>query len=119
MSCIFIIQLLYYRHTQGKATDPFNPTRQMAFNEEKRELAQAMFKAAIQMIKENSFTVPADQAPTADAIAMLVGREVGWNCIEAQEVAYDILEECNDHELAEKFDEVTKAHNRQFDLEQV
>ena len=91
----------------------------MAYNEQKREQAQAMFQAAIQLMKENSFTVPADQAPTADAIAMLVGKEIKWDCVKAQDVAYDILEEVNEHTLAEKFNALAAEHNRTFDLEQV
>ena len=111
--------MLYYRHTQGKATDPFNPIRQMAYNEQKQNQAQALFREAIQLMKENGFTVPAEKAPTADAIAMLVGREIHWDCLAAQDVAYDILEEVNEHTLAERFHELAADHNRTFDLEQV
>ena len=71
------------------------------------------------MIKENSFSVPAVLAPTADAIANLVGKEIRWDCQAAQDVAYEVLTEVNEHTLAEKFHEVAADHNRTFDLEQV
>ena len=89
----------------------------MAYSEAKQEQAQAMFQAAIQMIKENSFTVPADQAPTSDAIAMLIGKAVKWDCIAAQEIAHDILEEVNEHTLAAKFEVLAEEHNATFDME--
>ena len=90
----------------------------MAYSEAKKEQAQAMFQAAIQMIKENSFTCPADQAPTSDAIAMLIGKAIKWDCIAAQEIAHDILEEVNEHTLAAKFEELADEHNATFDMEE-
>jgi len=90
----------------------------MAYSEAKQEQAQAMFQAAIQMIKENSFTVPADQAPTSNAIAMLIGKAIKWDCIEAQEIAHEVLEEVNEHTLAKNFKELADNHNATFDMEE-
>ena len=70
-------------------------------------------------MKENGFTVPADKAPTADAIANLVAKEIKWDCLDAQDVAYNLLEEVNEHTLAKNFKELAANHNRTFDLEQV
>ena len=111
--------MLYYRHTQGKATDPFYPIRQMAFNQENLDKAQLLFKAAIELTKQNAYCIPADKVPTADAIANLVGKEIRWDCQAAQDVAYEVLTEVNEHTLAERFHEVAADHNRTFDLEQV
>ena len=90
----------------------------MAYSETKRETAQALFAAAIQMMKENSFTVPADKAPTEMAIAMLVEREIKSNCLLAQKVAHEILEEVNEHTLAKAFNSIAEVHNENFDMEE-
>tara|TARA_R100001510_G_C7632154_1_gene190822 strand:+ start:348 stop:623 length:276 start_codon:yes stop_codon:yes gene_type:complete len=91
----------------------------MAYNQQKIEQAQKLFAEALQIIKENAYCVPADKVPTADAIANLVGKEIRWNCQAAQDVAYEVLTEVNEHTLAERFHEVAADHNRTFDLEQV
>ena len=91
----------------------------MAFNQKNLDLAQAMIKAAIELTKQNAYVVDADQVPTADAIANLVAKEIKWDCLDAQDVAYHTLEEVNEHTLAERFHEVAADHNRTFDLEQV
>ena len=91
----------------------------MAFNQKNIDLAQAMFKAAIELTKQNAYCVPADKVPTADAIANLVGKEIRWDCQAAQDVAYEVLTEVNEHTLAKNFKELAANHNRTFDLEQV
>ena len=91
----------------------------MAFNQKNLDLAQAMFKAAIELTKQNAYVVDADQVPTADAIANLVAKEIKWDCLDAQDVAYNVLEEVNMHTLAKNFKELADSHNRTFDLEQV
>ena len=91
----------------------------MAFNQKNLDLAQAMFKAAIELTKQNAYVVDADQVPTADAIANLVGKEIKWNCLDAQDTAHALLTEVNEHTLAEKFKALALDHNRTFDLEQV
>ena len=91
----------------------------MAFNQKNLDLAQAMFKAAIELTKQNAYVVDADQVPTADAIANLVAKEVKWDCLDAQDVAHNLLEEVNEHTLAKNFKELAANHNRTFDLEQV
>ena len=91
----------------------------MAFNQKNLDLAQAMFKAALELTKQNAYVVDADQVPTADAIANLVGKEIKWNCLDAQDTAHALLTEVNEHTLAEKFKALALDHNRTFDLEQV
>ena len=91
----------------------------MAYNQEKLDQAQLLFKAAIELTKQNAYLVPADKVPTADAIANLVGKEIRWNCIDGQDVAHQVLEEVNEHTLAKNFKELADHHNRTFDLEQV
>lgn len=91
----------------------------MAYNQKKIEIAEKMFEVAIQLIKENAYCVPADEVPTANAIATLIGKNIKWNCIDGQDVAYNVLEEVNEHTLAKNFKELATNHNRTFDLEQV
>ena len=91
----------------------------MAFNQKNLDLAQAMFKAAIELTKQNAYVVDADQVPTADAIANLVAKEIKWDCLDAQDVAHKLLEEVNEHTLAKNFKELAANQNRTFDLEQV
>ena len=91
----------------------------MAFNQKNLDLAQAMFKAAIELTKQNAYVVDADQVPTADAIANLVAKEIKWDCLDAQDTAHALLTEVNEHTLAEKFKALALDHNRTFDLEQV
>ena len=91
----------------------------MAFNQKNLDLAPAMFKAAIELTKQNAYVVDADQVPTADAIANLVGKEIKWDCLDAQDTAHALLTEVNEHTLAEKFKALALDHNRTFDLEQV
>jgi len=91
----------------------------MAYNQKKIEIAEKMFEVAIQLIKENAYCVPADEVPTANAIATLIGKNIKWNCIDGQDVAYNVLEEVNEHTLAKNFKELADHHNRTFDLEQV
>ena len=91
----------------------------MAFNQKNLDLAQAMFKAAIELTKQNAYVVDADQVPTTDAIANLVAKEIKWDCLDAQNVAYNLLEEVNEHTLAKNFKELVANHNRTFDMEQV
>ena len=78
-----------------------------------------MFKAAIELTKQNAYVVDTDQVPTADAIATLIGKEIKWDCLDAQDVAYHTLVEVNEHTLAKNFKELAANHNRTFDLEQV
>jgi len=91
----------------------------MAYNQKKIEIAEKMFEVAIQLIKENAYCVPADEVPTANAIATLIGKNIKWDCIDGQDVAYNVLEEVNEHTLAKNFKELADHHNRTFDLEQV
>ena len=91
----------------------------MAFNQENLDKAQLLFRAAIELTKQNAYCVPADKVPTADAIANLVGKQIKWDCLDAQDTAHALLTEVNEHTLAEKFKALVLDHNRTFDLEQV
>ena len=91
----------------------------MASNQHKIDIAEKMFEVAIELIKENAYCVPADRVPTTDAIATLVAKKLKGDCIDAQVVAYNVLEEVNEHTLAKNFKELAANHNRTFDLEQV
>ena len=91
----------------------------MAYNQEKLDQAQLLFKAAIELTKQNAYLVPADKVPTADAIANLVAKKIKWDCLDAQVVAHELLTEVNEHTLAKNFKELAANHNRTFDLEQV
>ena len=64
-----------------------------------RDIAQEQFKEAIVQTKQIAFIDP-HSAPRSKAIAKLAANYIKWNCDEAYEIAYGILEDCNLHELA-------------------
>ena len=89
----------------------------MAYDPKKVETAQALFQAAIDLMKQN-YTKPADEIPTTMVIADLAAKAIEWDCIAAQEIAHDVLEEVNEHTLAKNFKELADHHNRTFDMEE-
>ena len=64
-----------------------------------RDIAQEHFREAIVQTKQIAFIDP-QTAPRSKAIAKLAANYIKWNCDEAYEIAYGILEDCNMHELA-------------------
>ncbi len=70
--------------------------QEMKFN---REIAQEHLKKAIEQTKQTAFLDP-QTAPRSKAIAKLAANYIKWNCDEAYEIAYTILEDCNLHEIA-------------------
>ena len=89
----------------------------MAYDSKKVETAQALFAAAIDLMKEN-YNAPATEVPTSMVIADLAAKTLKWDCIAAQDVAYDILEEVNEHTLAKAFKAIAEVHNENFDKEE-
>ena len=89
----------------------------MAYDSKKVETAEALFQAAIDLMKQN-YNKPADEIPTSMVIADLAAKTLKWDCIAAQDVAYDILEEVNEHTLAKAFKAIAEVHNENFDKEE-
>ena len=88
----------------------------MAYDPKKVETAQALFHAAIDLMKQ-CYNKPADEIPTTMVIADLAAKAIEWDCIAAQEIAHDVLEEVNEHTLAKNFKELADNHNATFDME--
>ena len=89
----------------------------MAYDSKKVETAQALFAAAIDLMKEN-YNAPANEIPTSMVIADLAAKTLKCDCLEAKDLAYDILEEVNEHTLAKNFKELADNHNATFDMEE-
>ena len=89
----------------------------MAYDSKKVETAQALFAAAIDQMKEN-YNAPADKIPTIMVIADLAAKTMQWDCIAAQDLAYNVLEEVNEHTLAKAFKAIAEVHNDNFDAEE-
>ena len=89
----------------------------MAYDSKKVETAQALFAAAIDLMKQN-YTKPADKIPTTMVIADLAAKAIEWDCIAAQDIAYNVLEEVNEHTLAKDFKGMAEVHNATFDMEE-
>ena len=66
--------------------------------EKLRQEALTLFAKALQLSKQASFTDP-DRATAGDAIGTLAAHYIRWNCEDAFEIAYNVLEECNMHDL--------------------
>jgi len=66
--------------------------------EKLREEALTLFTKALQLSKQASFTDP-DRATAGDAIGTLAAQYVRWNVDDAYDIAYNVLEECNMHDL--------------------
>tara|TARA_R100000773_G_scaffold21100_1_gene18764 strand:+ start:317 stop:598 length:282 start_codon:yes stop_codon:yes gene_type:complete len=64
-----------------------------------RDIAQEHLREAIMQTKQIAFIDP-QTAPRSRAIAKLAANYIKWNCDEAYEIAYGILEDCNLHKLA-------------------
>ena len=89
----------------------------MAYDPKKVETAQALFHAAIDLMKQ-CYNKPADEIPTTMVIADLAGEAIKWDCIAAQDIAYNVLEEVNEHTLAKDFKGMAEVHNATFDMEE-
>ena len=91
----------------------FNPTtkgKTMEHQEREklRQEALTLFTKALQLSKQASFTDP-DRATAGDAIGTLAAQYVRWNCEDAYDIAYNVLEECNMHDLCKDLSEAWKA----------
>ena len=86
----------------------------MAYDSKKVETAEALFAAAIDLMKQN-YNKPANEIPTSMVIADLAAKAIKWDCIAAQDVVYDLLEEVNEHTLAKDFKGMAEVHNATFD----
>ena len=64
----------------------------MAYDSKKVETAEALFAAAIDLMKQN-YNKPANEIPTSMVIADLAAKAIKWDCIAAQDVVYDLLEQ--------------------------
>lgn len=64
-----------------------------------REIAEKHFRKAIIQTKQTAFIDP-QTAPRSKAIAKLAANYIKWSCDEAYEIAYEILVDCNLHEMA-------------------
>ena len=89
----------------------------MAYDSKKVETAQALFAAAIDLMKQN-YNKPANEIPTSMVIADLAAKAIKWDCIAAQDVVYELLEEVNEHTLAKDFKGMAEVHNATFDMEE-
>ena len=70
--------------------------------------ALRLFSKALQLSKQASFTDP-DRATAGDAIGTLAAQYVRWNADDAFEIAYNVLEECNLHDLCKDLSAAWKA----------
>mgnify|MGYP003119990146 CR=1 FL=1 len=70
--------------------------------------ALKLFSKALQLSKQASFTDP-DRATAGDVIGDLAARYVRWNCDDAFDIAYNVLEECNMHDLCKDLSAAWKA----------
>ena len=86
----------------------FNYFPESVTREKLREEALTLFAKALQLSKQASFTDP-DRATAGDAIGTLAAHYIRWNCEDAFDIAYNVLEECNMHDLAGKLNEAWKA----------
>ena len=89
----------------------------MAYDSKKVETAQALFAAAIDIMK-TQYNIPAEKVSDAMAIANLAGKAIKWDCLKAQDLSFFVLEEVNEHTLAENFRAMADHHNRTFDMEE-
>ena len=89
----------------------------MAYDSKKVETAQALFAASIDLMK-TQYNIPADEVKTSSVIASLAGNAIKWDCYEAQDLAYSVLEDVNEHTLAKNFRELADNHNATFDMEE-
>ena len=96
--------------TKGKTMEhqEFNYFPESVTREKLREEALTLFAKALQLSKQASFTDP-DRATAGDAIGTLAAHYIRWNCEDAFDIAYNVLEECNMHDLAGKLNEAWKA----------
>lgn len=85
----------------------------MSYNEQQVKKAQELFSQAIDLMKQN-YTKPANEIPTSMVIADLAAKTIKWDCIAAQDVAYELLEEVNEHRLAKEFKEIANFFNEEF-----
>tara|TARA_B100000212_G_C27193310_1_gene455597 strand:+ start:425 stop:733 length:309 start_codon:yes stop_codon:yes gene_type:complete len=76
--------------------------------EKLRQEALTLFAKALQLSKKASFIDP-DKVTAGDAIGSLAANYVRWDCEEAFNVAYNVLEECNMHDLCKDLSEAWKA----------
>ena len=76
--------------------------------EKLKKEALMLFAKALQLSKKASFTDP-DRATAGDAIGNLAAQYVRWNCEDAYEIAYNVLEECNMHDLCKDLSAAWKA----------
>ena len=76
--------------------------------EKLRQEALTLFTKALQLSKQASFIDP-DRATAGDAIGTLAAHYIRWNCDDAVSIAYNVLEECNMHDLCKDLSEAWKA----------
>ena len=76
--------------------------------EKLRQEALTLFTKALQLSKKASFIDP-DRATAGDAIGSLAAHYVRWDCEEAFNIAYNVLEECNMHDLCKDLSEAWKS----------
>ena len=89
----------------------------MAYDSKKVETAQALFAAALDIMK-TQYNIPAEKVSDAMAIADLAAKTIKWDCLKAQDLSFFVLEEVNEHTLAKNFRDMADHHNRTFDMEE-
>ena len=89
----------------------------MAYDSKKVETAQALFAAALDIMK-TQYNIPAEKVSDARAIANLAAKTIKWDCLKAQDLSFFVLEEVNEHTLAKNFRDMADHHNRTFDMEE-
>ena len=70
------------------------------------------------MCIRDRYNIPANEVKTSSVIASLAGKAIKWDCYEAQDLAYSVLEDVNEHTLAKNFRELADNHNATFDMEE-
>jgi len=73
--------------------------------DKKRELIKSMFKTAIKMQKELTFTDPT-KATDAETVGVMISQYMKWNGQTIFDVAYNAFEDANFHSFNEKFEEL-------------
>ena len=69
------------------------------------KIAQELFKNAVQLIKQECYTNP-ENISDERAMANLIGKGICHNINDAYYVISQLLQECNDKEVADEFNRI-------------
>ena len=78
-------------------------------------IAQELFRNAIDLMKQESFTDPKNVSDTR-VIANLAAKHIKWDCGDAYHTIQMLLQECNDKEVGEAFDKIPQVFSTQWEV---